>query len=93
MTETRKKKTPKVLPVPAELLVNGLFELVVVEDGANLAVAVAGPVGLHDLHLGVAHVRPVNMTLSHPPAPATSLFSILKQQTCMQSLSMFGRRM
>ena len=44
---------------------NGLFELVVVENGANLAVAVAGPVGLHDLHLGIAHVRPDIMTLSH----------------------------
>ena len=51
---------------------NGLFKLVVVEDGANLAVAVAGPVGLHDLHLGVAHVRPDNMTLSHPPVSSLS---------------------
>ena len=58
--------------LPTHLLVDCLLELLVVEDGPDLAIAVAGPVGLHDLHLGVAHVRPDNMTLSHPPVSSLS---------------------
>ena len=42
----------------ADLLVDGLLELLVVEDGPHLPVAVGAPEGGHYLHLGVAHVHP-----------------------------------
>ena len=42
----------------ADLLVDGLLELLVVEDGPDLPVAVAGPERSVDLNLGLAHVRP-----------------------------------
>ena len=38
------------------LLVDGLLELLVVEDGPHLAVAVAGPVRCDDLYVGATHV-------------------------------------
>ena len=41
---------------PTDLLVDGLLELLVVEDGPNLAVAVAGPVRGDDLNGGATHV-------------------------------------
>ena len=41
---------------PADLLVDGLLELLVVQDGPHLAVAVAGPEGGGHLCLGLAHV-------------------------------------
>ena len=37
---------------------DGLLELLVVEDGPHLPVAVGAPEGGHYLHLGVAHVHP-----------------------------------
>ena len=40
----------------ADLLVDGLLELLVVEDGPHLAVAVAGPVRCDDLYGGATHV-------------------------------------
>ena len=40
----------------ADLLVDGLAELLVVEDGPHLPVAVAGPVGGDDLDGGAADV-------------------------------------
>ena len=39
-----------------DLLVDGLLELLVVEDGPHLAVAVAGPVRCDDLYGGATHV-------------------------------------
>ena len=38
---------------------NSLLELLVVEDGSHLAVAVARPVGLSHLGPRLAHIRPV----------------------------------
>ena len=40
----------------ADLLVDGLLKLLVVEDGPHLAVAVAGPVRCDDLYGGATHV-------------------------------------
>ena len=44
---------------PTDLLVDGLLELLVVEDGPHLAVAVAGPVRGHDLYGGSTHILPI----------------------------------
>ena len=43
-------------PTATDLLVDGLLELLVVEDGPHLAVAVAGPVRGDDLNGCAAHV-------------------------------------
>ena len=43
----------------ADLLVDGLLKLLVVEDGPHLAVAVARPEGCGHLGLGLAHVSSV----------------------------------
>ena len=42
----------------ANLLVDGLLKFFIVEDGPDLAIAVAGPVGGAHLDLGLAYVRP-----------------------------------
>ena len=47
-----------LLHVRADLLVDGLLELLVVEDGPHLTVAVARPVRRGHLRLGLAHVGP-----------------------------------
>ena len=43
----------------ADLLVYRLLELLVVEDGPHLAVAVAGPEGGGYLYLGLTDIRPL----------------------------------
>ena len=43
--------TPECEAATADLLVDGLAELLVVEDGPHLTVAVAGPEGCGDLNL------------------------------------------
>ena len=43
--------TPQSEATAADLLVDGLVELLVVEDGPHLAVAVAGPEGCCDFNL------------------------------------------
>ena len=42
----------------ANLLVDGLLKFFIVEDGPDLAIAVAGPVGGAHLDLGLAYIRP-----------------------------------
>ena len=50
----------------ADLLVYRLLELLVVEDGPHLAVAVAGPEGGGDLYLGLTDIRPLQLvTIDH----------------------------
>ena len=44
--------------LPTHLLVDCLLELIVVEDGADLPIAVAGPVRLEYLRLRLTDVRP-----------------------------------
>ena len=43
-------------PIPTDLLVNRLLELLVVEDGPHFAVAVARPKGSHHLNSGLTHI-------------------------------------
>ena len=50
-----------LLHVRADLLVDGLLELLVVEDGPELAVTVLCPVGSVDLHPGLADVLLVGL--------------------------------
>ena len=47
---------PSCALAPTDLLVDGLLELLVVEDGPHLTIAVAGPVGRDDLDGGAADV-------------------------------------
>ena len=47
---------PSCALTPTDLLVDGLLELLVVEDGPHLTIAVAGPVGRDDLDGGAADV-------------------------------------
>ena len=49
-----------MLLLRAYLLVYCLLKLIVVEDGTNLPVTVAGPVGGGHLHLGLTHISPAN---------------------------------
>ena len=50
----------------ADLLVYRLLELLVVEDGPHLAVAVAGPEGGGYLYLGLTDIRPLQfVTIDH----------------------------
>merc|ERR1719481_2168710 len=51
----------------ADLLVDGLFKLLVVEDCPYFPVAVAGPVGCHYLYLALAHVLLVAFVLVRSP--------------------------
>ena len=45
----------------AHFLVNGLFKVLRVDDGADLARAVGRPVWGHHLHGGFARVQPVGL--------------------------------
>ena len=47
----------------ADLLVDRLLELLVVQDGPHLAVAVAGPVRGDDLYGGAADILPVTVVI------------------------------
>jgi hypothetical protein len=47
----------------AYLLMDGLLELLVVEDGPDLAVAIGAPERCYYLHLGLAHVNPEHIEI------------------------------
>ena len=47
--------------LPAQLLVDCLLKLVVVDNSSELAIAVAGPVGCHQLNCGLTNINPKPM--------------------------------
>jgi len=47
------------LRISANFLVNGLFELFVVDDGSDFALVVGRPIGCGHLRVRVAHVNQV----------------------------------
>ena len=57
---------------PANLLVYGLFELLIVKDGPHLPIAVTCPVRSDYLHLGLANILPRNIVLD-PVRPVIRL--------------------
>ena len=48
----------------ADLLVDSLLKLLIVQDGSHLPIAVAGPEGGVHLHLRLAHILPGEMLIN-----------------------------